>query len=941
MKILSDVDNNHYVNWLHLSDFHTGKDDFATGKMFDYIIRHVEERLEGGVIPDFLFLTGDLVQSGKQFQYEDFWLKFVDPLQQRIGNGIADRTFAVPGNHDLQREVLNFFDPKLITDAQSRFFDADGQGAKTRTDQLFPRFSPYVNNDMSAGRGHWFSEDGAFAVTHTIRGRNVGVAGINTAWLCKDENDKERLSPGKPLVERALERIADAEIRLVLGHHPMDWIVQHEQKPLKSLLGKFHAIYLHGHLHESWAQADNSSGGFLAIQAGAAFQAREGERWKNGLLWGRADLGSAKVLLQPWTWNSNLQQWNIASDALYRNRLDETGHWWSFDLPVPMPAQKKVDYTSPIKEIHPPRGWSIVNASVDLQKYRKPLLQEDAVKYFEGGAPDWAIVSSTSIGSREIVDTIVLQTDQFRQAEKPFISLLLGSGCEGKSTVLLQAAQQIASGTDWRILHRRNEGVITEAEEIIACLSTSYKWLLLVDDAANAAALVSRLLEKLPAIMFGKVFVLMASRESDWRMFGAQNQIWPSAYHFCENRVEGLTSLDADLIVESWGAFGEAGLGRLAEVDKSKRASKLEEYAKKEATMAEGALFGALLTARMGSDLRLHATHLLDRLSQHRISEKNTLCDALLLIAVMHAEGLDFLSRPVLASALGINRDNLYRDVLVPLGREAAATTRSGQVYTRHRRIAEALILTAADQQAIDTQSLLIKLVSGAMQLGRDLPNSRAWRFSVSETILPKNPHLAIEVAKTVLVHEDNQYVRSHLGSLYRNADRADEGALVFREKSEFVHLSRAFALEWGITEGLLGNQSASVILEGYSLSDQCERGWPTREDAQRRLSNLGYAFGELFLLYGNVKFSNAQMSVALLGLALPSLDGRARSYFNAHKNSAESTGASMMRLDDAIESLKIGIDLAAESGINPEVVPVLPDYRDITFFGLRKVVGI
>jgi 3',5'-cyclic AMP phosphodiesterase CpdA len=91
------------IRWLHLSDFHVGKDDYATRKMFDYILAHVRKRKDDGFVPDLLFITGDLADKGLASQYETIWQDFILPLQHDIGGAIERQTFIVPGNHDVDR----------------------------------------------------------------------------------------------------------------------------------------------------------------------------------------------------------------------------------------------------------------------------------------------------------------------------------------------------------------------------------------------------------------------------------------------------------------------------------------------------------------------------------------------------------------------------------------------------------------------------------------------------------------------------------------------------------------------------------------------------------------------------------------------------------------------------------------------------------------------
>ena len=46
------------IRWLHLSDFHTGKDEHGQRLVFKYILRAVQDKLAAGFVPDFVFLTG-------------------------------------------------------------------------------------------------------------------------------------------------------------------------------------------------------------------------------------------------------------------------------------------------------------------------------------------------------------------------------------------------------------------------------------------------------------------------------------------------------------------------------------------------------------------------------------------------------------------------------------------------------------------------------------------------------------------------------------------------------------------------------------------------------------------------------------------------------------------------------------------------------------------
>jgi len=43
------------------------------------------------------------------------------------------------------------------------------------------------------------------------------------------------LTPGKPQIELGLEQIAKAELRLVVGHHPISWFSEPDQDQIKAI----------------------------------------------------------------------------------------------------------------------------------------------------------------------------------------------------------------------------------------------------------------------------------------------------------------------------------------------------------------------------------------------------------------------------------------------------------------------------------------------------------------------------------------------------------------------------------------------------------------------------------------------------------------------------------------------------------------------------------
>ncbi len=98
-------------------------------------------------------------------------------------------------------------------------------------------------------------------------------------------------------------------MKIVLGHHPLDWLDDGDAQQIRVILGKHSAFYLHGHLHANEARYDDGGQGtYLGIRCGSAFQGRPDDKppWVNGLLWAEIDLHNETIALQAFHWLASL-----------------------------------------------------------------------------------------------------------------------------------------------------------------------------------------------------------------------------------------------------------------------------------------------------------------------------------------------------------------------------------------------------------------------------------------------------------------------------------------------------------------------------------------------------------------------------------------------------------------------------------------------------------
>jgi calcineurin-like phosphoesterase family protein/tetratricopeptide (TPR) repeat protein len=939
------------IRWLHLSDFHVGKDNYAQRKLFEKIRDHVSEQVEASGAPDLVFVTGDLAQQGKPEEFTIFYEEFLFPLvEESLGKGWKGKIFTIPGNHDVQRDRNALFDRVKSCAPESRFFDPTSEGLQMRRIVL-PRFDAYREGEKKAlevgltnSPADWLgSISGAFHDLVEVHGHPIGIVGINTAWLCMDANDRHHLSPGFHLLEAALDALKACDARIVLGHHPLDWMHDEQVEGLRALLGKHGALYLHGHLHRSRGRQEEGAGsGYLAIQAGAGFQARDDEKWRNGLLWAELDLLTKELRLQPRSWSRDQQGWPLESSAFPERQ--RSGEWWVLPLPGTRKERRGLGPTSRPGSVPTLKGWQVVDR-LFLDSRRRALSKEDALLFFDGSVPSWQLaLAAEEIPRRRVVGQMVAKLSALPDSS-PRVLLLVGPGGEGKSTAVLQTiVTLLEQDPQLRVLWREDEGhSLTPAD--VRALPSSVRWLIATDDADLMAKDLFEIVKALHAASRRDVGLLLTCRDTDWLAAGGEGLHWRSHSHFERVELSDLSADDARCIVVAWARQGAQGLGKLAGKNEQEAAQLLAEAATREAAQKErGAFFGAMLEVRLGEALRDHLKALLDRLGtkEREIHSGVTLLDAFGYVAAMHAEGLTFLSRPVLAKVLECDPGQLKAKVLAPLGKEAAAIGAGQYILTRHRAIARVAVELLSETLQWEIDDLYVELVRAAKAARSQtfIPGYASWEYALTEHFLGANrPDLAIRIGQAVLEADpDDDKSRSNLAKIFREIGAPEEASRLFREYEG--KLGRGAYSEWGTVEGAAGNAIGSAWLVALSLADQAGGSPPDNQRAKLSLAGLGVAFGNLLEAYSDPIFRDARAAVGVLGLTLQ-LDATARGFFQKHLREARAQGAPEMTAATALESFEAAVRATGELCDPADPLAArLPLPGQLTFERLRSLLS-
>lgn len=523
----------------------------------------------------------------------------------------------------------------------------------------------------------------------------------------------------------------------------------------------------------------------------------------------------------------------------------------------------------PLRAVVPLTNWERVDAT-DLAALA-PLREEEVLRYFDGAVPSWRHAVSETIPRRTVVARLVSDVNNLRVTGSCSLHLILGAGGEGKSTVLRQAAADVARTDGWAILWRPNPDVHLDPGEV-SDLDPAMQWLLVADDADNLVESAFAAANRLHELGGSNVHLLFASREPDWRAAGGFARPWASRLnHASDTVLRGLTRDDAAAVVKAWGRCGEAGLGELASLsDEAERVAKfLASLA--QTSRRDGSFLGGLLAARFGAaGLRAHVREFLKRLREIPIEiSPYSLFDALLYVAACDGVDIPGIAQDVLADLLDVRRDRVHSRVVRLLGEEAAGVYSAGQVFTRHSKVAKAILVEADAAFDVDLAEIWTRLVRQTVRSCLDCRNRAHLNYIVHAgprllRVLPREipderrQEIAISAAMTsVDAMPDCGAVIVSLGKTYRIVGRINDAVEVFHgamartvRMADRDSMIRRFYYEWGICErGLQGREHSisAAWLFGVSLSDHLNPAPIDDEQARHGFRGLGGALHNLF----------------------------------------------------------------------------------------------
>src|ERR1700674_286247 len=234
---------------LHASDLHWSDSDHIDQEVVARAL--LKDVAESGQEVDLLVFSGALAHSGKDSELKGGRELLLDPIMKQLRLG-PDRVVLVPGNHDVDRGAINEYTEiglaKSLTnrDSVNDLIDS-AQKLATASERLHAwkalMTSFYEDVEITSSKDlGWYAE-------RHLRGTRVGIAGLNSAWRSAGigESEKGQLVVGDHQLQAMMPTLNDCQFRLVVVHHPFDWLASFDSDDLRREVERGGALVLSGH----------------------------------------------------------------------------------------------------------------------------------------------------------------------------------------------------------------------------------------------------------------------------------------------------------------------------------------------------------------------------------------------------------------------------------------------------------------------------------------------------------------------------------------------------------------------------------------------------------------------------------------------------------------------------------------------------------------------
>ena len=269
---------------LHLTDLHFGA---AYADDQEVILRALREDLlkmsKSALKPSVLCFTGDLVFSGTEDSFESS-IEILVSIAESAGLS-PEEVVLVPGNHDADARVVSA-NARMLPDWRTMAGqDESGnillkdEAIKEHCESVFSAF--YDLRDLFSPAVTEF-EANCFVRASRVAG--ITFVEMNTALLTgtglQSHEDFGKMVVPESALDQTIAKVGTEAPIVFLGHHPLDWFQKNNRVRIQSLLTKYGAAYMFGHVHDANPHQVKASASLIQLnQGGALYQGRGNDAW--------------------------------------------------------------------------------------------------------------------------------------------------------------------------------------------------------------------------------------------------------------------------------------------------------------------------------------------------------------------------------------------------------------------------------------------------------------------------------------------------------------------------------------------------------------------------------------------------------------------------------------------------------------------------------------
>ncbi len=265
------------VTWVHLSDIHVGSrgDDGLLKRIFGNLKKDIALCSSYTTHPSFLLITGDLAMHALKEEYSKLKV-CLDSLPKHLSKLPI---FTIPGNHDVNwpdkdaleehkwlRRYLTERGKNSIRESANEILRPNSKSQQRKqVNDLFSNYNDFFRKDILAklkknGTVKTGFMPGDILFRTKINGIKLAIAGFNSTWRhYKKGQFKQRISIIKEQVDYLLPEgfelsCEEDHVRLLLQHHPPEWLDTHSNAPdWENYIALGADAVLNGHLHEDYS----------------------------------------------------------------------------------------------------------------------------------------------------------------------------------------------------------------------------------------------------------------------------------------------------------------------------------------------------------------------------------------------------------------------------------------------------------------------------------------------------------------------------------------------------------------------------------------------------------------------------------------------------------------------------------------------------------------